>query len=274
MLASKQGRIFVVLVIAGSCLINGCGGNSSNSNSLNSSNPTFGQISGQIVDSLSKAPLPGTFVSLEQRDSQNIERLLRVISTDAQGNFTFQSVSSGTYEVVAYSANFNPSYTWMVIFAVPQNANLGSVPLQGTFLAPEGFPGTAQGMVTASPVAVDTTIWLMSPVSQNGTSLLVTIPFTAAGFVSRSNVVTSAFPYGVSTETFLPTIGIFSVNGVAYTANSGDASLFVIDAQAVQPATTVTPDCVPPELQTAPFGITAGPGVITNVPTLAFAGCK
>src|SRR6266571_1211107 len=270
MFTSRRGWIFAALVIVGSCLVSGCGGGTlSNLNSSSSSSTTSGQISGQVVDSFSKAPLPGTFIALELRDSQNIERPLRVTYTDANGKFAFQSVPTGTYEVAAYSPNnFNPFYTWMVIFSVPQQADLGAVPLQGTIQAPEGFPGTATGTVTSSPVAVESTIWLMSPVTRNGTNLLVTIPFTANGFVSKTNGAASAVAYGVKTETFLPLIGVFSGNSVSYQANSGSGNM-VIDAQAFQSSLPTTPDCVPPELQTAPFTITIGPGMVTGVPTLA-----
>jgi hypothetical protein len=263
------------MLISGLCLANGCGGNASTPPNSptpisNPPNSNSGQISGQVVDAQTKTPLATTFVSLEKRDSQNIERILQVTSTDANGNFTFQSVPSGTFEVAIYSDRSFPFYSWMVIFTVPETGNVGAVPLQPYFPAAEGLPGTAQGMVTSSPVAVDATIWVMAPVTQNGRNTSVIVPFTANGYLLKTNGTTIS--YGISTLATLPTIGVFSGHSVTYTANTSNG--FVIDAQAFQSSLPPAPNCAPSELQTVSFVIPCGPGTINNVPSLGFANCK
>jgi len=227
-------------------------------------------ISGTTVDAVSQAPLQGTFVALEQRDSQNIDRVQKVTTTDANGNFAFQSVSSGTYDVVAYS---NPHggtyYAWVVIFSVPANASLGAVPLQPQFPAPEGLPGSIGGSVTSSPVAVPVTAWLANSLTQNGNTVLVVIPFTGSGFAASG---IGSLSYGFSTLIFIQNVGTFNGNGVTYTPPIGLGGLIVV-AQAFQSSSSTNPDCVPPELHTASFSIPPV-GVTTSIPTLTFTGCS
>src|SRR5215469_15359815 len=70
-----RDKVLAIFAVAGACLLAGCGGGSS-------SPPSNMTISGTIVDAVSQAPLQGTFVALEQRDSQNIDRVQKVTTTD------------------------------------------------------------------------------------------------------------------------------------------------------------------------------------------------
>jgi hypothetical protein len=59
-------------------------------------------IGGQVVDSLTKAPIAGNvLVAIERTDSTGTERILIETAADANGNSRFCPLPTGTFDIVA-----------------------------------------------------------------------------------------------------------------------------------------------------------------------------
>jgi len=58
-------------------------------------------IAGQVIDSLTKAPIAGNvIVAIEQTDGTGVDRILMQTTADAQGNFRFCPLPTGTFDIV------------------------------------------------------------------------------------------------------------------------------------------------------------------------------
>src|SRR6266852_7400256 len=65
-------------------------------------------IGGQAVDSLTKAPIIGkVLVAIEQTDSMGIDRIVMQTAADANGNFRFCPLPTGTFDIVIDAVNSN-----------------------------------------------------------------------------------------------------------------------------------------------------------------------
>src|SRR6267142_6266742 len=106
-------------------------------------------IGGQVVDSLTKAPIAGNvIVAIEQTDSTGVDRILMQTTADSQGNFRFCPLPTGTFDVVVVALGTgNIPYNATAALNVPYGSNLGTIPL----VAEVGATGPAvlQGFVTA-----------------------------------------------------------------------------------------------------------------------------
>ena len=262
-------------------------------------------IGGLVVDSLTKAPIAGkVLVAIEQTDKMGIDRIVMQAAADANGNFRFCPLPTGTFDIVIDAVNSNNvPYNATVVLNVPNGTNLNTIPL----IAETGAtaPAVLQGFVTAtkgtSAATADVTLAALQTVSPGGTSASrqITIPLESIQAIGATPAVDSTESISVEANTNCPTesplnanckqytlvvpasnpnVGVFSSSGVSYTAPASGDVLFTVDAQAFVPMSGGTADCTPPEVPEAkdtmgqPLKVTAA--TTTNVARIDFSGCS
>lgn len=260
-------------------------------------------IGGQVVDSVTKAPISGqVMVAIEQPDTTGTDRIIMQAAADANGNFRFCPLPTGTFDVVAAAVGPNNlPYNATAIGNVPNGTNLNAVPLVAETGA--AAPAVLQGFVTATTgmaaATADVTLSALQQVSFGTTTRQITIPLEkiqAAGTSPETDstglisVASSAScPMGAPANTNCaeytlvvpasnPNVGVFSSSGVTFTAPASGDVLFSVDAQAAVPMSGGTADCSPPEIviskdaSNQPLKVT--PAMTTSVGEIDFKGCS
>jgi len=260
-------------------------------------------IGGQVVDSLTKAPIAGNvIVALEQTDSTGVDRILMQTTTDSQGTFRFCPLPTGTFDVIVVALGTgNIPYNATAALNVPNGANLGTIPL----VAEVGATGPAVlvGFVTAKTATggatADVTLAALQSITLSGggmrqlniplqnapaTALTPAVASTGLISISDSTSCPTGSPAGANCAQYTlvvpasnPSVGAFLQGGFTYSAPAGGDVLFTLDAQAAVPLSGGSPDCTPSELMTStdannqPLKVTAA--TTTNVGRTDFAGC-
>jgi hypothetical protein len=262
-------------------------------------------IGGQAVDSLTKAPIPRkVLVAIEQTDSTGVDRIVMQMAADANGNFRFCPLPTGTFDIVIDAVNSNNvPYNATVVLNVPNGTNLSTIPL----IAETGAtaPAVLQGFVTAtkgtSAATADVTLAALQTASPGGSAAArqITIPLQSIQAIGATPSVDSTESLSVEANTNCPSgsplntncaqytlvvpasnpnVGVFSSSGVSYTAPASGDVLFTVDARAFVPMSGGTADCTPPEMTAAkdttgqPLKVT--PATTTNVARIDFSGCS
>src|SRR5216683_3256577 len=261
-------------------------------------------IGGLVVDSLTKAPIAGkVLVAIEQTDKMGIDRIVMQAAADANGNFRFCPLPTGTFDIVidAVTTN-NVPYNATVVLNVPNGTDLNTIPLIAETEA--AAPAVLQGFVTAtkgaSAATADVTLAALQTVSPGGTSAsrqitipLESIPMGATPAVLSTELISveantncpvgspmnaNCKQYTLVVPASNPNVGVFSSSGVSFTAPASGDVLFTVDAQAFVPMSGGTADCTPPEVPAAkdtmgqPLKVTAA--TTTNVARIDFSGCS
>ncbi len=262
-------------------------------------------IGGQVVDSLTKAPIAGkVLVAIERTDSTGVDRIVMQMAADANGNFRFCPLPTGTFDIVIDAVNSNNvPYNATVVLNVPNGTNLSTIPL----IAETGAtaPAVLQGFVTAtkgtSAATADVTLAALQTVSPGGSAAArqITIPLQSIQAIGATPSVDSTESLSVEANTNCPAgsplntncaqytlvvpasnpnVGVFSSSGVSYTVPASGDVLFTVDARAFVPMSGGTADCTPPEMIAAkdttgqPLRVT--PATTTNVARIDFSGCS
>ena len=274
---------------------------------------TAGQISqnnsgigGQIVDSITKTPIAGkVLVAIEQPDSTGVDRVVMETSADANGNFRFCPLPTGTFDIVVVAVGPNNlPYNATAVVNVPNGTSLGAIPL----IAETGAtsPAILQGFVTASTgtavANVDVSLAALQSISfTSGVTVTrqLTIPLESIAATNTNPAVSSTGLISISSNTGCPTgspvnanceaytlvvpgsnpsVGVFASSGFTYAAPAAGDVLFAVDATAAQPLSGGVADCSPSEKTTLndvnnqPLKATAG--ATTNVARIDFTGCS
>jgi hypothetical protein len=238
-------------------------------------------LSGRVIDSITLQPIVGgqVLVAIEQPDSSGVERIIMQAAADANGNFNFCPLPTGTYDVVAVAIDgAGVAYGASVVFNVPAGTTLGAIPLLANASAPNG-PGTIQGVVTASTgsagAAVDVVLSALQTVQlSGGVTRQVTLPLQGS---SAPAVTTSATPMGVTcpANTFcaqysliLPSTNLrfasFVMGGFTFSIPAAGDVLYTIEARSFVAGSGSTPICSNSPLTTnqdstsQPLKVTAG----------------
>jgi uncharacterized protein DUF4382 len=231
-------------------------------------------ISGQIVDSVTKAPIAGkVLVALEQTDG-TVDRILMEAAADANGNFAFCPLPTGMFDIVAVAVGpKNLPYNATAVLNVANGTKLGALPL----IAETGAtaPATIQGFVTATtgtaPASADVQMAALQVISlSGGTSRSLNIPLETIQATASTPEVDSTLIVPVDSPTSCPSgsppntncaeytlvvpasnpsFGIFSASGTAFSAPAAGDVILTVDAQAFKPMSSVS-FCTPSELTT------------------------
>src|SRR5215470_3099292 len=267
--------------------------------------PNNSGIGGQIVDSVTKAPIAGTvLVAVEMPDSTGIDRIVMETAADANGNFRFCPLPTGTFDIVIVAIGPNNlPYNATSVLSVPNGTNLGGIPLQPETGATA--PATLQGFVTATTgtagASADVSMSALQQVSFGSPAVKrqVTIPLEAIQATQTTSATASTELISITTNTSCPTgspvntncaqytlvvpasnpsVGAFSASGFTYSAPAAAPVPFTVDARAAVPKSGGTADCSPSEIMTttdaSAMPLVVTPATVTNVARTDFKGCS
>jgi hypothetical protein len=268
--------------------------------------PNNSGIAGQILDSVTKAPITGTvLVAVEQPDSTGVDRIVMEAGADGNGNFRFCPLPPGPFDVVVVAVGTNNlPYNATAVVNVPNGTNLNAIPL----VAETGASGPAilQGFVTASGASggaqADVSVSALQSVSF-GTSPMttrqLTIPLQTIQMTATTPAVNSTGLVSIESNTNCPSgspanancalytlvvpgsnpsVAVFSSSGFSYSAPVSGEVPFTVAAIATVPASGGVLDCSLSEVLTStdvnnqPLTVTAG--ATTNVARVDFMGCS
>ena len=251
-------------------------------------------ISGQVVDASTQNPIAGgtVFVALEQPDSNGVDRIVMQAATDANGNFNFCPLPTGTYDIVAVAVDGSGNaFAASVALGVPAGTAFGKLPLNAV-TGPSNTPATIEGVVSAANgangVGIDAAMSALQSVNITGGTRLVTIPLLNG---SVANVATVASPTsavcaaGTFCEKYLlsipasnPSVGTFVAGGTTFTVPATGPVSYTVDARAFAPTSGGATICNPNRITTdrdtndQPLVVTIG-GTVT-AKTLNFVSCQ
>jgi hypothetical protein len=253
-------------------------------------------ISGRVIDSQTKQPIPLAIVAIEQRDPNNslMDRIVAQKFTGPDGEFIFCPLPPGqTFDIVAVAITGQAAYNPTVTLNVPAGTTTGDIPL----VRESGVPATVTGRVTTttSPplgaTSADIALSALQPTKplSSGNSLIVTVPLLDGSTQSVATESNPSCPNGtdcVNYELLVPSsnpkVGVF---GQPYADPFPGPVNYWVNAQAFVPlASQNNPgqaDCSPSSLpaafdsKTALTVVDASGTLITAVTQdFAFAGCQ
>lgn len=168
-------------------------------------------ISGRVIDSVTRDPIPNAIVALETRES-GISRINTQKLTGPDGGFIFCPLPQGVtyFDVVAVASvdNGTVTYNGTVTLQVPAG-RMGDIPLYKD----PGGEGTIAGKVSTTPDPANVRISALQSVPISGGSLLVTIPLFTG---SLSNVITLGAAQSADYNLIIPAsnlyVGAFSTS--------------------------------------------------------------
>src|ERR1051326_2120105 len=241
---------------------------------------TGAQITGNVIDNVTKTAISGgtVMVALEQKDANGVDRVVMQTTADANGNFTFCPVSSGTFDIVADAVNgAGTVYAATITTGVQSGNTVSNIPLIATTGAAAGLTGIGNTASTNAPASALVVVSALQ--SANGT--LFTVPLatqlatsqsltTQPGGSCAANNDCGSYTFNVPVGN--PTVG---TAGGTYTQAAG-AVTYTIDGLAFVTGSANTPDCLtasgtPEDIQVTVNNVIASPAP-TPAP-LNFTNC-
>jgi hypothetical protein len=215
-------------------------------------------ITGRVVDSDGGASIGNAIVLIEQKDAENIDRVIMQTLTDADGGFIFCPLPPGTYDVVVSAKNQTKTYNATITLGVGVGTAMGNIklsPATGTGI----IKGNVTAVITGSGQEVDIDI---SGLKYATSSLRVTIPMFQG---STPTTVTAPNKNPTNYSLSVPTgnlhVGTFSGTGTSYSQVSGG---YFINAEAE--------NCTQSSQSTTELSV--GPGGEVTAPDITFTGCS
>lgn len=254
--------------------------------------PNTTGISGQVVDSITKLPVAGAQVALEQADSTGTEHIFMQGAADSNGNFRFCPLPTGAmFDVVADAVNNSGvAYNATVLLQVPGGTAIGNLPIVAETGSPAS-PGVIQGIVTAlngtTGANADVSLAALQAISvPSGGTRQIATPLLSTSLQSStpSVAVQSATPcqgptppgafcaqYTLVVPASNPSVGTFVTGAVTYSAPASGSVPYSVQAQASQPMSGGVAFCSSPTQTTQAFNVTAGATVTAK--EIDFSGC-
>ena len=261
--------------------------------------PNMTGISGQIVDSVTSAPIVGAVVTLQSPDMTATDRIVAAPKmTDSTGHFRFCPLPGQAFDVVVDAMTASgTAYDATAIFNVTGGTDLGAIPLVAEVPATSGGstgPGTIQGAITAingtTGASIDATVNALQTVMVSGASHTFTVPLFANSTSSVSTASATSCPMTAPKGAFCgsytlvvpasnPEIGTFSMGKVTFTAPVSGDVLYTVEADATNPTTNAAM-CSPSsqtatkDTNTPPAALKVTPGATTTAAEIDFSGCS
>lgn len=262
--------------------------------------PNTSGISGQVVDSVSSAPIAGAQVALEQADGTGTERIIMQSAADSGGNFRFCPLpTSSTFDVVVDAVNGAESaFNATVLLHVPAGTAIGTLPIVAETGPPSG-PGVIQGIVTAANgmtgANVDVAFAAFQTISIAGSGplqivapLLTTVHQSSTDTVAIQSVTPcqGATPAGAFCAEYTllvpasnPSVGAFIAGTTTkYASPSTGDVLYSLQAQASQPMSGGIAACAPSSqtinLSSAGQALKVTASATTTAKEIDFSGCQ
>jgi hypothetical protein len=260
--------------------------------------PNTTGIGGQVVDSITKLPVVGAQVALEQADSTGTEHILMQAAADSHGNFRFCPLPTGAvFDVVADAVNsVGAAYNATVLLHVPTGTALGSLPIVAEIGATTG-PEVIQGIVTTvngtTGANADISLAALQTVSApSGGTLQIATPFLSASQQSSapSLAVQSSTPcqgvtppgafcgqYTLIVPASNPSVGTFASGASSFKPPAAGDVLYSVQARASQPMGGGVAFCSPStqttSLDSGGLPLKATPGTTVTAKEIDFSGC-
>ncbi len=242
-------------------------------------------ITGKVVDSVTNQPIAGAkiVVALEQKDqATGFDRVIMETVADAQGNFIFCPVPTGTYDVVVDAVNGGVGYAATVTTGVAQGTAMGNVPIVAT---PGGLGfATIMGRVTTSTGTAATAADIqLSALQSIGGGVSATIPLAVQSSATASLTTgTGACPantdcvsYTIQVPGVNPNIGAWAGATTTWKQDTVTPVTYTLDALAFVTMSGGTADCSPSEQKDTAVGpVSPGVTLAPNPPDLVFTGCQ
>ena len=262
-------------------------------------------IGGQVIDAVTKSSISGNvLVAIEQTDSAGVDRIMMETTTDANGNFRFCPLPTGTFDIVAVAVGPNNlPYNATTVLNIPNGANLGAIPLQPEATATA--PATLQGFVTAttgtSAASVDVSVSALQQISFGSPAVTrqITIPLEVIQATQTTSAVRSTGLVSITASTTCPTgapantncaqytlvvpasnpsVGVFASSGFSYSVPTAPPVPFTVNARAALPNSGGLADCSPSEIMTTTdinnMPLVTLPATLTSVARTDFKGCS
>jgi hypothetical protein len=245
-------------------------------------------ISGRIIDNTGQ-PIPLALVAVEQKDSNNVDRIIVQKFTGLDGRFIFCPLPSGqTFDIVAVAITGKAAYNATVTLNVPVDTAMGDIPL-----VPEsGLPAIIKGQVTTTTsnqeTSADIALSALQPTKPlgGGSSLIVTIPVLNGSTHSVTTESDAGCPTGTDCANYEllvpssnPKVGVFG-QPYADPFKDQDPVNYWVNAQAFVPMSATSnagkADCSPSSLPTVFNGTTSftvAPGGTTTL-DFGFTNCQ
>lgn len=261
--------------------------------------PNNSGISGQVVDSVTKVPIPGAQVALEQADMNGTEHIFMQAAADSNGNFRFCPLPAGaSFDVVADAVNsLGIAYNATTLLHVPIGTAIGNLPVVAE-IGNSSAPAVIQGLVTAvngtAGANADVSLAALQTVSNpSGGTLQIATPLlnTTQQSSTPSVAIQSATPcqgatpagafcaqYTLVVPASNPSIGTFTPGTVTYNPPpSGDVP-YIVQAQASLPLSGGTAFCSPSSqtmsLDSNGLILKAVGGITITAKRIDFSGCS
>jgi hypothetical protein len=250
-------------------------------------------ITGAVVDAVTKLPVPGALVVLEQADASGTDRIVASTLSASNGSFGLDPPSPGIFDVVADATVTSASgtavtYAATVTFGVPANAKLKQIPLVPEFgnATPNGFPATISATVSSSsnlgvPSEVDVKLSALQPVAPAvGLVSRITIPAFAGSTTSITTMPNLSCASGTACDSYSLLVpagnfsaGTFSASGTQYEllVQQPAEVIYTVEGLAFFHGAAISPDCTPSSMTS---GIVIVRGTLAStIPDLTFTSC-
>lgn len=250
---------------------------------------TSTSINGTVVDAATGNPVVGMVsLSVEQKDSTGIDRVIQSVNANADGTFVFCPLAAGTYDVVVVGTNTSGSspvfYEPAIVTGVSVGATTGTIKLflpSGASMASLGGQVTSQNSLTP-PAGTVADVNVSALTTVGSATYTIPLPPTStqsAATLAVETVASASCPsatdcmnYTLNVPSGGVSVGAWSSSGVTLSANAALAS-YSVDGTAIIPGSGGTADCSPSEVTTTATALTgAGPYSLTGI-NLAFKSC-
>jgi hypothetical protein len=218
-------------------------------------------ISGRVVDIVGGAGIGNAIVLVEQKDAENIDRVIMQKLTDLNGEFIFCPLPTGTYDVVVSAKNLTNPYNSTITLGVGAGTAIGDIPLY-----PATGTGTIKGNVTADITGPGQEVYIDISALKYAILSLPTLRVTIPGFSGSTPTTVTALDgiltnYSLSVPTGNVYVGAFSGAGIIYSPVAGG---YFINAEAK--------NCTQSSQSTGELSVTPGGEVTAS--NITFTGCS
>jgi hypothetical protein len=187
-----------------------------------------------VVDSDGGAAIESAIVLVEQKDAENIDRVIMQKLTGSDGRFIFCPLPPGTYDVVVSAKNQTMTYNATITLGVGVGTAMGDIPL---YIASRSanINGQVVAEITGSGLWVDIDISALKYAILSLPTLRVTIPVFSGSTPSSTTPTTVTAQNGSPANYSLLVsigdlhVGTYNSVGTSYNLVTGD---YLINAQA------------------------------------------
>ena len=252
---------------------------------------TSSSINGKVYDSATGNPINGaTTVSLEQKDSTGVDRVVMSTLAASDGSFVFCPLPAGNYDVVVTATRADGTlYAPSIVTGVATGSTTGTIMMHAPTAAAPTSTATISGLITSQNSSMAGTIAdIQLSTLETVSSTIYTIPLPPTSTQQAATLTletaatagTTTCPTGTDCATYAIQqasggvyIGAWSSSG-ATLAQSTPLAAYMLDAQAFVQSSGGTADCSPSELQSTAYTLTGSGPYAVAATNLAFTSCQ